>query len=287
MIRLAFPLAPRAAAAVAGRGRWVASGRRWGAAALAPSPPRLQARGDPAPRPPEGETPGALPPPRRSWVWHRVPPWVQRTIVLAASYVLTHAVLSGVAAIGAVLALYWVFQARVLSHAAATSRDVLFDTLGKKEVKLQAETLSKEVVERILNDTGTLDLVVQLVAQVLQRPEVYAAVRELVVALLNDPAVRQVTAAFFVDVLRRPEIQGRVNAMGTEATSHVLHSPATQRRLEALFRDVFARRDLQVELGRALWNATWYSVTPGRLAGTPKGDARPSVVSVAVGTSDP
>ncbi len=49
------------------------------------------------------------------------------------------------------------------------------------------------MVERILNDSTTLELVVQLVVKVLQQPETIAAVQELVIRLLDEPAMRQAT----------------------------------------------------------------------------------------------
>eukprot|EP00667_Euglena_gracilis_P014843 EG_transcript_15398 len=204
---------------------------------------------------------------QQRYVWERLPSWAKRLLPVLMSYVLTHAVLSGVTAITLALFLYWVFRSRVISHAAATSSDVISDTLGKEEVKFQAEVLSKAVVERILNDDTTLALVVQLVVKVLQQPETLAALKELVLKLLHDPLMLEATTTFFVDLMGRPELEAKVDELALATVQRTLASPATERDLAALFRDVFADKPLQMDVGHALWNATWYSVTPWVLAG--------------------
>lgn len=61
--------------------------------------------------------------------------------------------------------------------------------------------------------------------------------------------------------------QAKVDELALATVQRTLASPATERDLAALFRDVFADKPLQMDVGHALWNATWYSVTPWVLAG--------------------
>eukprot|EP00668_Euglena_longa_P014567 GGOE01018557.1.p1 GENE.GGOE01018557.1~~GGOE01018557.1.p1 ORF type:complete len:342 (-),score=82.19 GGOE01018557.1:327-1268(-) len=213
---------------------------------------------------------------RRKYVWERLPSWAKRYLPILMSYVVTHAVLSGATAIALALLLYWMFRSRVISHAAATSSDVISDTLGTEQVKLQAEVLSKAVVERILNDDTTLALVVQLVVKVLQQPETLASLKELVIRVLQDPQMLEVTTTFFVNLMDRPELGAKVDELGMVTVEHTLRDPKTERELAVLFKDVFADKPLQMDVGRALWNATWYSVTPAMLTGA----AREAAVQV-------
>ena len=75
------------------------------------------------------------------------------------------------------------------------------------QVKFQAEVLSKAVVERILNDETTMDLVVQLVVKVVQQPETIEAAKQLVKELFEDPKMLEATKLFFMDLLDEPEVQ--------------------------------------------------------------------------------
>ena len=63
--------------------------------------------------------------------------------------------------------------------------------------------------------------------------------------------------------------QDKINEIGMKATEHVLNSDESRDKLAALFTEVFADRHLQRDTGDALWNATWYSVTPSVFVGVP------------------
>mmetsp|Transcript_106830 Transcript_106830/g.184283 ORF Transcript_106830/g.184283 Transcript_106830/m.184283 type:complete len:89 (+) Transcript_106830:311-577(+) len=75
-----------------------------------------------------------------------------------------------------------------------------------------------------------------------------------------------------------PAIQAKINAMGLDAAEHVLNHETSQTQLRDMFRSVFAQRELQLDVGDALWNATWYSITPNILRGKKKQDDSSSSV---------
>eukprot|EP00669_Euglena_mutabilis_P014231 TRINITY_DN9282_c0_g1_i1.p1 TRINITY_DN9282_c0_g1~~TRINITY_DN9282_c0_g1_i1.p1 ORF type:complete len:471 (+),score=24.51 TRINITY_DN9282_c0_g1_i1:36-1448(+) len=216
-----------------------------------------------------GLTPPALP----SVDWRDFHPrvlygWLRHNSHLVLSYFVTNAIVSALMVVMLVISLFTLFRRSVISHASATSSDVLSTTLRAEPVTAQAQALSKAVVDAILTDPKSVTLVSQLLLRVLQMPQTKEQSEKLIVAVFQEERVRKNTGALFTDLIGLPVVQDRADRIGQAAASDVLDSPAPRDWLSALFQRTFASPEMQRSIGDALWKATWFSLTPGMFQGS-------------------
>ncbi|CCD11976.1 unnamed protein product [Trypanosoma congolense IL3000] len=131
----------------------------------------------------------------------------------------------GIGAIG--LILYVSMRDDTVHHTAA----VASEALGDVRLRERATQLSKEVVESVLKDKKSLDLVVGLVVRVLQEDDSMIAVSSFLRALFEDHYTQEVTKKFVLMTVLDPWVQEQIRVIAKDLVKDLLRDPEVKKAL--------------------------------------------------------
>eukprot|EP00670_Eutreptiella_braarudii_P010334 CAMPEP_0174310134 /NCGR_PEP_ID=MMETSP0810-20121108/2856_1 /TAXON_ID=73025 ORGANISM="Eutreptiella gymnastica-like, Strain CCMP1594" /NCGR_SAMPLE_ID=MMETSP0810 /ASSEMBLY_ACC=CAM_ASM_000659 /LENGTH=379 /DNA_ID=CAMNT_0015417963 /DNA_START=124 /DNA_END=1264 /DNA_ORIENTATION=+ len=213
-------------------------------------------------------------------------PWVAKNMTYILSYFVTNAIVYTLVAIVVAICFFQLFRNLLITQASETTSDVISESLQSHGVQSQAQLLSKDVVDRILIDPKSTQLVSQLLIRVLQQEQTIDQTKKLIKTVFRDKSVQDTTKVFFLDLLSIQYIQDRTNRIGHGAVQEVLSRQQSREWVTGLFQRTFTDPSVQQHLGNALWKATWYSLTPSILQGSKQKPAQQSSAPPAE-TSEP
>ncbi|KEG15436.1 hypothetical protein DQ04_00071040 [Trypanosoma grayi] len=139
-----------------------------------------------------------------------------------------------VASIGAVMgigAIGFFFYAPVKDDTVHHTAVVASEALGDVRLREQAIQLSKEVVESVLKDPKSLDLVVALVVQLLRQDDTKIAVSSFLRSLFEDHYTQEVTKKFVLMTILDPWIQEQLRGIAKDLASGLLQDPEVKKAL--------------------------------------------------------
>ncbi|ORC93812.1 uncharacterized protein TM35_000016890 [Trypanosoma theileri] len=154
-----------------------------------------------------------------------------------------------VASIGAVMgigAICFFFYAPVKEDTVHHTAVVASEALGDVRLREQAIQLSKAVVESVLNDQKTLELVVRLVVQLLRQDDTMIAVSSFLRALFEDHYTQEVSKKFVLMTVLDPWIQEQLRGIAKDLAKGLLCDPEIKEALVNLL-TVSAATSLQDE----------------------------------------
>ncbi|ESL09926.1 hypothetical protein TRSC58_02347 [Trypanosoma rangeli SC58] len=174
-----------------------------------------------------------------------------------------------VASMGAVMgigAVSFFFYAPVKDDTVHHTAVVASEALGDARLREQAIQLSKEVVENVLKDSKTLDLVVRLVVQVLRQDDTMTAVSSFLRALFEDHYTQEVTKKFVLMTILDPWIQEQLRGIAKDLAKGLLKDPEVKKALVDFLTDsaVVSLRDeeLRWDAARAVRSVVKRILTP-------------------------
>ncbi|RNF27216.1 uncharacterized protein Tco025E_00523 [Trypanosoma conorhini] len=174
-----------------------------------------------------------------------------------------------VASMGAVMgigAVSFFFYAPVKDDTVHHTAVVASEALGDARLREQAIQLSKEVVENVLKDAKTLDLVVRLVVQVLRQDDTMIAVSSFLRALFEDHYTQEVTKKFVLMTVLDPWIQEQLRGIAKDLAKGLLKDPEVKKALVEFLTDsaVVSLRDeeLRYDAARAVRSVAKRIVMP-------------------------
>ncbi|EKF33651.1 hypothetical protein MOQ_002475 [Trypanosoma cruzi marinkellei] len=161
-----------------------------------------------------------------------------------------------VASIGAVMgigAIGFFLYAPVKEDTVHHTAVVASEALGDLRLREQAIQLSKEVVENVLTDPKSLDLVVRLVVQVLRQDDTRIAVSSFLRSLFEDHYTQEVTKKFVLMTILDPWIQEQLRSIAKDLAKDLLNDPEVKRALVNLLTDSAntSLRDEELRYGAA------------------------------------
>ena len=204
----------------------------------------------------------------------------------------------------------WVFRDSVKTSTAEQVADVAKRSLADSDVQQQVNSLSQEVVQRILTDPTVLNTALQFTTRLLHEPSTQTALSNLLSSLLQDPvtlqrahvfsaqlvqtltaspAVQRLTADLVRGAIELPENRAHLIALmqsvlndekslaelrrvGSASAHDVLSDAAVREHATLFVKSVLADSTLQQTAGEALWGAVRYSFRP-KWSGNGKAEA--------------
>lgn len=145
-----------------------------------------------------------------------------------------------VASIGAVMgigALSYFFYAPVKEDTVHHTAVVASEALGDLRLREQAIELSKVVVESVLKDQKSLDLVARLVVQLLRHEDTIIAVSSFLRSLFEDHYTQEMTKKFVLMTVLDPWIQEQLRHIAKELAKDLLKDPDVKKALVDFLRD--------------------------------------------------
>ncbi|CBH10342.1 hypothetical protein, conserved [Trypanosoma brucei gambiense DAL972] len=138
---------------------------------------------------------------------------------------------TGIGAVG--FFLYVSMKDDTVHHTAA----VASEALGDARLRERATNLSKEVVESVLKDQKSVELVVGLVVRVLQEDDSMIAVSSFLRSLFEDHYTQEVTKKFVLMTLLDPWIQEQVRLIAKDLVKGLLRDPEVKKALVEFLSD--------------------------------------------------
>ncbi|KAH9577459.1 hypothetical protein LSM04_006288 [Trypanosoma melophagium] len=164
-----------------------------------------------------------------------------------------------VASIGAVMgigAICFFFYAPVKEDTVHHTAVVASEALGDVRLREQAIQLSKAVVESVLNDRKTLELVVRLVVQLLRQDDTMIAVSSFLRSLFEDHYTQEVSKKFVLMTVLDPWIQEQLRGIAKDLAKGLLRDPEIKKELVNLLTDSAATslqdEELRYDAARAV-----------------------------------
>ena len=194
----------------------------------------------------------------------------------------------------------YLFRDSVKTTTAEQVADVAKRSLADSDVQHQVNTLSQDVVHRLLTDQAVLSTALQFTQRLLHEPGTQAALQNLLQRLLADPKmlergkeysgrlVAQLTADEKVQRMVAELVKGalmqdnnrealitllkqtvnderslsELRRVGSQSARDVMNDAAVQAHMTEFMKGVLADSSLQQQAGEALWSAVRYSIRP-------------------------
>lgn len=151
---------------------------------------------------------------------------------------------------------------------------VASEALADVKIKLQAVALSKEVVEQVLRDPKSVELLVVVVRQLLQKEDTRIAVSSFLKSIFEDHYTKEVTKKFVIDILDSKEVRDHLDIVLYDLVVMLLKNPKVKDALVLYLLDSAsgALRDqsFHYQAGGALRSSLYFAVNP--LASAPKAE---------------
>ena len=144
----------------------------------------------------------------------------------------------GVSTLLVVLLVAWTFRDRVKSSTAEQVADVAKRSLADSDVQQQVNSLSQEVVHRLLTDPTVLSTALQFTTRLLAEPSTQAALSSLLAHTLQDPQTLQRAHDFSSQLLQSLTRSEAVQRMAAELVRAAIQQPSNQTQLLQLLTTV-------------------------------------------------
>ncbi|CCW67166.1 unnamed protein product [Phytomonas sp. Hart1] len=132
-----------------------------------------------------------------------------------------------VASLGAVMGvgfviflLYNPVKEDTVHHTAVVASEALCDI----RLRARAMELSKDVVDNVLNDPKTLELVVAIAVKLLAQEDIKIAISSLLQSLFEDHYTQEITKKFVLKILRDPWIMEQIHVIAKEQTLQIIET---------------------------------------------------------------
>ncbi|CCW59860.1 unnamed protein product [Phytomonas sp. EM1] len=133
---------------------------------------------------------------------------------------------------------------------------VASEALGDLRLKGRAVELSKEVVDNVLNDPKTLQLVVGIAVKLLAQEDTKIAISSLLRSLFEDHYTQEITKKFVLKILRDPWIMEQIHVIAKDHTLKIIETKEVKTALTKLFTECIERMvensELQHSVARAI-----------------------------------
>ena len=206
----------------------------------------------------------------------------------------------------------YLFRDSVKTTTAEQVADVAKRSLADSDVKDQVNTLSQDVVHRLLTDQAVLSTALQFSQRLLHEPGTQTALLNLLQRMLADPKtlewgkefstrlVGQLTAdekvqrqvaelvkgalmqdnnresliTLLKDTVNDERSMAELRKVGSQSARDVMNDEAVQQRMTEFMKGVLADSSLQQQAGDALWGAVRHSIRPTWGKAAPHKDAQ-------------
>jgi hypothetical protein len=139
-------------------------------------------------------------------------------------------------------------------------------TLSDAKVKEQALQLSKEVVENILRDNRSVELLVTVITRLLRQEDSKIAVTSFIRGVFEDHYTQEITKKFVLKIVLDPWIQEQLDRIAFDLTVNLLKDPKTKKVVTDLLvqsaSEALADAKLQSTSAQAVRSTVYYTVNP-------------------------
>lgn len=139
---------------------------------------------------------------------------------------------------------------------------VASEALGDVMVRDQAVTLSKEVVESVLKDPKSVELLVKVVTSLLQKKDTQKAVTSFIQSIFADEYTLAISRKFVVDIIDSSFVREQLELIAFDLTAELLKNPKIRVMLAELLlestSDALKDRKLHATTGEAMRSAAYY-----------------------------
>jgi len=223
-----------------------------------------------------------------------------RAVHLSEQTRFTKGVVLGISLLALLSLVGYLFRDSVKTTTAEQVADVAKRSLADSDVKDQVNTLSQDVVHRLLTDQAVLSTALQFTQRLLHEPGTQTALANLLQRLLADPKtldwgkefssrlVAQLTAdekvqrqvaelvkgalmqennrEMLINLLKQTVNDERsmseLRRVGAQSAKDVMNDDGVQKHMTEFMKGVLADSSLQQQAGDALWSAVRYSIRP-------------------------
>jgi hypothetical protein len=173
--------------------------------------------------------------------------------------------------IGAMIFFMWTpFREDSVRQTAA----VASEALGDYKVREQAVQLSKEVVENVLRDAKSVDLVVHVVVKLLEQEDTKRAVTGFIQGIFEDRYTHEVTKKFVLSIVTDPWIRGKLDEIAKDLVLDLLRNPSVKEALTnyllASASDALRQPELHVQTAEAVRGTLYATINPWTASPQPR-----------------
>ena len=149
---------------------------------------------------------------------------------------------------------------------------VASEALADFKIKVQAVALSKEVVEQVLRDPKSVELLVLVVGRLLQQPDTKKAVTSFLSSIFEDHYTKEVTKKFVIEILDSKEVRDHLDVVLYDLVIMLLKNPKVKDALVFYLlesaSEALRDQSFHYQAGGALRSSLYFAVNP--LASAPK-----------------
>ena len=168
-----------------------------------------------------------------------------------------------VTAIGAILYLFW---APVRSDVTSKTTNIASDVLSDAAVKEKALEVTKAVVEGVLKDDASVDLLVDIIGRLLQQPSSVQVVALYLKSLFEDRYTQEISKHFVLTVVQDPWVYDQLGDVAVSLALDLLKNETTREAMKSFLvtSAVASLKDesLQATAGSAIRGAALTAVNP-------------------------
>jgi hypothetical protein len=139
---------------------------------------------------------------------------------------------------------------------------VASEALGDVKVRGQAVTLSKEVVESVLKDPKSVELLVEVVTSLLQKKDTQKAVTSFIQSVFADEYTQAISRKFVVDIIDSSYVREQLETIAYDLVVELLKNPKLRVSLSELLlestSDALKDKKLHATTGVAMRHAAYY-----------------------------